>query len=56
MDLPYFLSWMLATGLTIKAALFGEKKVRCPAGEKDVDEIGLHLQPALLPREVFVEL
>lgn len=56
MDVPYFLSWMPATGLTIKAALLGGKKVRCPAGEKDVDEIGLHLQPALLPREVFVEL
>lgn len=58
MDLPYFLSWMLPTGLTVKVALCGGEKKgrRCPAGEKNVYEIGLHLQPALLPREVFVEL
>lgn len=41
------------------STLGGKKKGRrCPAGEKDVYEIevGLHLQPALLPRGVFVEL
>lgn len=49
-DLSYFPLWMLANGLTIKVALWGEKMVRgYPGCEKDVYEVevGLHLQPGL---------